>query len=199
MERFRQQYPAIGLSHKKCRSQAKDRREQQFPRHRTPTTSGQFTSGNSRYNGGNPEGLEAKRLDTTETTKAADTMKLVRSTDLEFVPAAHEDPRSPGSWKKVMLRKNDLQTGAVQMVNWSRMPVGKSFAAHYHEDMQEIFIIVQGDAEMKVGDETVSLSKGDTITIDAGEVHRMWNRGSDDLDFIAIGIAGDKNGKTVVV
>ena len=52
--------------------------------------------------------------------------------DRSFVPAGHEDPRSPGVWKKVLLEQAELRPGTVRMINWARLPIGKSFAPHYH-------------------------------------------------------------------
>src|SRR5208282_134268 len=126
-------------------------------------------------------------------------MKIIRAADKSFVPASHENPLAPGVWKKILFQRDELQPGTVQMVNWARLPVGNSFAAHYHEDMQEIFMIVAGEAQMDVGGETVVLVRGDTIAIDAGEVHRMINRGSEDVEYVVVGITGNRGGKTVVV
>jgi mannose-6-phosphate isomerase-like protein (cupin superfamily) len=126
-------------------------------------------------------------------------MRIIRAIDKSFIPASHENPLAPGVWKKVLFQRDDLQPGTVQMVNWARVPVGSSFAAHYHEDMQEIFILVAGEAEMVVSGETVVLGRGDTIAIDAGEIHRMTNRGSNEVEYVVLGITGNRGGKTVVV
>ena len=126
-------------------------------------------------------------------------MKLILSNDKSFVPASHENPLAPGVWKKILFQRDELQPGTVQMVNWARLPLGSSFSAHYHEDMQEIFIIVAGEAEMVVAGETVNLGRGDTIAIDRREIHRMTNRGSKDVEYLVLGITGNQGGKTVVV
>ena len=65
--------------------------------------------------------------------------------------------------------------------------------------MQEIFIIVEGTAEMVVANQAVPLERGDTIAIDAREVHRMSNRGTRDVEYVVLGITGDQGGRTVVV
>lgn len=126
-------------------------------------------------------------------------MRIIDSKDLPFVPAGHEDPRSPNVWKKVLLQKADLRPGTVQMVNWARLPVGKCFALHYHEDMQEIFVIVQGEARITVGKETALLRRGDAVLIDSREVHEMRNEGNEDVEYLAIGITAGTGGRTVVV
>jgi len=106
---------------------------------------------------------------------------------------------SPGVLKKVLLEKADLRPGRVQMVNWASLAVGRRFARHYHEDMQEIFILVQGEADIKVEAGTVRLRRGDAVVIDPREVHEMRNAGSEEVEYLAIGITSEEGGRTVVV
>ena len=126
-------------------------------------------------------------------------MHIIRGDQIEFVPASHEDPTDPGVLKRVLANKNHLIDGRVQMVNWSRLPVGKSFQAHYHEDMQEVFIIVSGSVEMTVADMTCSLDAGDAILISPREVHSMKNVCVTDVNYIVFGISTEQGGKTVNV
>jgi mannose-6-phosphate isomerase-like protein (cupin superfamily) len=137
------------------------------------------------------------RLSTPELRKPD--MKIVRAADGSFIPASHENPLAPGVWKKILFEKASFQLGQIQMVNWARLPVGHAFAAHYHEDMQEVFIIVQGVAEMTVAGQSAELGRGDAILIDAGEVHRMRNLGGDDVEYVVFGVASGHDGRTVVV
>jgi len=126
-------------------------------------------------------------------------MKISYGADHEFVPASHENPLDPGVWKKVLFPKADLQAGVVQMVNWARLGAGKHFAAHYHEDMQEIFIILQGEAHLTAGTQTVVLRPGDAVRIDPREVHAMSNPGAEDVQYVVVGISSGVGGRTVVV
>lgn len=126
-------------------------------------------------------------------------MKQILFGDQEFVAAGHENPENPGVWKKVLFRQDDLQPGRIQMVNWARLPPGNTFAAHYHEDMQEIFIILSGETRIRAGDQEAMLRPGDAVLLEPREVHQMWNDGDVDVDYIAVGIAGGPDGKTVLV
>ena len=85
------------------------------------------------------------------------------------------------------------------MVNWALLGVGKHFARHYHEDMQEVFIIVQGEAEITAGTQTAALRRGDAVVIDPREIHQMRNAGTEAVEYLAIGITSEAGGKTVVV
>jgi mannose-6-phosphate isomerase-like protein (cupin superfamily) len=126
-------------------------------------------------------------------------MKIVRAKNLPFVPASHENPQNPGVLKKILLKKEDLVKGKIQMVNWARIPTGKTFQPHYHQSMEEIFIIVSGKAKIFVGEEEAVLRKGDAVIIPVGQVHKMTNISQKDVDYLVIGIVTGESGKTVVV
>lgn len=126
-------------------------------------------------------------------------MKLVRGSAMQFVPASHENPNDPGCLKRVLAGRDDLIAGKVQMVNWSSLPVGKSFQAHYHEDMQEVFVLIDGHVKMHVDGQIVELAAGDAILIDPGEVHDMTNTGQNDVTYLVFGISSQQGGKTIVV
>lgn len=118
---------------------------------------------------------------------------------MTFVPSNHEDPKDPGVVMKVIVKKDDLQKGRLQMVNWAKLQVGKSFRPHYHEDLEEVYVIMSGKGEMTIGDETEIVGPGDRIIIASREVHIMKNVGEQDIEFLAIGVSGEKGGKTVLV
>jgi mannose-6-phosphate isomerase-like protein (cupin superfamily) len=125
-------------------------------------------------------------------------MQIVRGNEIPFTPASHEDRNDPGVLKQVLATRDDLRVGHVQMVNWSRLPVGKSFRRHYHEDMQEIFVIVEGQARMLVDENAVELKRGDAILVDPREEHSMTNTGADDVHYVVFGISSEEGGRTVV-
>ena len=126
-------------------------------------------------------------------------MQVVRGSKIQFVPASHEDSKNPGVLKRVLAQKSDLIRGQVQMVNWSNLPKDSGFQPHYHEDMQEIFIMLGGPVSMRVDEETVELQAGDAILIDPREVHEMKNVSDGDVEYVVFGISTEQGGKTIVV
>lgn len=130
-------------------------------------------------------------------------LKLIRGQEIALEPASHEDPTDPGVWKKVLASKSDLQFGQVQMLNWSLLKSGKAFQRHYHEDMQEVFYIIQGRVSVNVEQadrkQQYLLQAGDVIVIDPREIHSMRNDDSEDAIYLVFGISAEKNGRTVVV
>lgn len=125
-------------------------------------------------------------------------MQIVRTKDLQYIPASHEDPTNPGVLKKVLLTKKDIIFGQIQMINWAKLPPGNSFRKHHHEDMQEIFIVLEGEAEIIIDGEKDMLYKGDAVITPIGKNHEMQNHTSEDVYYIAIGISTSKEGKTIV-
>lgn len=125
-------------------------------------------------------------------------MQIVRGDDIEFTPASHEDPSDPGVLKRVLATKFDLIVGLVQMVNWTRLPVGKSFRKHYHEDMQEVFVIIDGHVDFWCEGQSTHLGRGDAVLVDPQEVHQMTNLGETDAYYVVFGISSRDGGKTVL-
>ncbi|MEP3480945.1 MAG: cupin domain-containing protein [Fuerstiella sp.] len=126
-------------------------------------------------------------------------MKFIPSDNTDYVPASHEDPKNPGVLKRVIATAADLQAGQVQMVNWAKLPAGHSFQRHYHEDMQEVFVLLKGTVEMTVETKTVQVSAGDTVIVGVREVHQMTNVGASEAEYIVFGIASGEGGQTIVV
>lgn len=126
-------------------------------------------------------------------------MKIIHLVGIEKVPASHEDPVDPGVLKQILFRRDDLDAGRIQMINWSTLLPGKSFKSHYHESMDEVFIIFNGEVEVTVGEEKEKLRKGDAVVIPEGTVHIMKNLTHEEICYIAIGIASGEGGNTVVV
>lgn len=124
-------------------------------------------------------------------------MKIVRFNDLSFIPASHEDPKDPGALKKILLKRDDIPDGRIQMINWAKIPKGKTFAPHFHEQMIEVFIIMSGKVKAKIGKEEEILEKGDLVVAMEGQIHTFTNISDSDVDYFAMGIVTAVGGKTV--
>jgi mannose-6-phosphate isomerase-like protein (cupin superfamily) len=126
-------------------------------------------------------------------------VKIIRLKELEFVPAGHEDPKSPGVMIKILLKKDDLLAGRLQMINWAKLGIGNSFRRHYHQDMEEIFILLKGKSRIRIQEEEAELGKEEVVVIPVGQVHEMKNIGDEEVEYLVIGISQGKGGKTVVI
>ena len=126
-------------------------------------------------------------------------MNIIRLKDLAWIPASHEDPNAAGVLKKVLLQKSDFIEGSPQMINWCALKVGMSFRAHYHEDLEEVFILVKGKAVMRIGQERAEMGKEEAVAVPPQVIHEMTNIGREEVEYIVVGVSQGKGGKTVNV
>jgi len=85
------------------------------------------------------------------------------------------------------------------MVNWAKLGVGKFFRSHYHQDMEEIFVILKGKSRIRIQEEEAELGKEEVVVIPVGRVHEMKNIGEEEVEYIVIGISQGMGGKTAVI
>jgi mannose-6-phosphate isomerase-like protein (cupin superfamily) len=126
-------------------------------------------------------------------------MKFIPASDGEFIAASHENATNPGVLKRVIATHNDLPLGQVMMVNWARLPGNSSFQRHYHEDMQEVFVLISGHVAMTVDENTVELSSGDTVIVAPHEIHQMQNLKNSVAEYLVFGVSTGQGGQTRVV
>ena len=131
--------------------------------------------------------------------KEAEIMKVVMANELDWVPASHEDPNSPGVYRKTLFSRESLPEGRVQMYNIARLPVGASFKPHYHTGMAEVFTVTVGQVVMVVDEAHVQLEEGDAILVEPGEVHSMQNICQEDVRYVVYGIICKEGGTTVTL
>lgn len=119
-------------------------------------------------------------------------MKKINEKDKQWEAAAHEDPKDPGVWKKVIVAHEDVDPQSkLMMINVSRVPIGKTHAAHSHKSMEEIFYFTEGSGQVRIDDEIENVYAGDRIIVPAGSTHQVKNIGDNELHYICLGISLD--------
>lgn len=61
---------------------------------------------------------------------------------------------------------------------------GQATQAHRHPVSEEIYYVLAGTGEMRIGDETRTVGPGDGIAIPPGAPHQIRNVGAEDLIFL---------------
>ena len=61
---------------------------------------------------------------------------------------------------------------------------GCSNPRHSHSNCEEVLYLLRGTLEHTIGDETVTLHAGDTLTVPAGVAHNATALGDEDADMI---------------
>jgi mannose-6-phosphate isomerase-like protein (cupin superfamily) len=81
----------------------------------------------------------------------------------------------------------------------ARLLPGASTTPHYHRLTEEIYYLLSGEGEMRIGDETRTVGPGDAIAIPPGCVHTITNRGSETLLFLCTCAPAYEHDDTVLV
>jgi len=79
-----------------------------------------------------------------------------------------------------LLKRDDLS------VIQERVPAGRCEVAHYHRASRQFFYILEGEAAMRVGDESVRLTRGQGIEVPPGRAHQFCNDSCADVVFIVV-------------
>ena len=69
---------------------------------------------------------------------------------------------------------------------------GGSIRRHSHADTHEYYYFIQGQAELHIGDRTMSARAGATAAVPAGEVHDLKNTGDTPLMWIDINVQAEQ-------
>ncbi len=74
--------------------------------------------------------------------------------------------------------------------NLTVVPPGKSaFPYHCHRINEEMFFVIEGTGELRMGEQRLPLRKGDIIACPPGgkeRAHQIWNTGEIDLQYLAV-------------
>ena len=66
----------------------------------------------------------------------------------------------------------------------ARLPVGGSTTAHHHPRTEEIYYILEGNANMQIDGQSRLVGPGDAIAIPPGAIHQIRNTGQTVLKFL---------------
>ena len=81
-------------------------------------------------------------------------------------------------------------------VNAVVLPPGYESGRHFHERQEELYIVLSGEIEFKLGDDRRTLGPGGLVRVDPSTVRGYRNASdTDDAVYVAIGAAGGYVGR----
>ena len=61
------------------------------------------------------------------------------------------------------------------------LPPGKASVPHYHPEVEEVYYLLQGEAEMEVDGQVEMVGPGDVVVIPPGSTHHIRNLGDSEV------------------
>lgn len=80
----------------------------------------------------------------------------------------------------------------------ARLAPGQSTTPHYHPKSEEIYYLLSGEGQMRLGDEVRMVSAGDAIAIPPGMVHQLTNTGAGVLKLLCCCAPGYEHEDTIL-
>jgi len=82
--------------------------------------------------------------------------------------------------------KTDIALGATLFAGLNCFEPGQQHAAHSHPGQDKLYVVLEGDAEIQVGDETRQVSAGAAAFAPSGVMHSVRNSGENRLIVLAV-------------
>jgi uncharacterized cupin superfamily protein len=121
---------------------------------------------------------------------------ILNIADVELRPWGHGVPtpgQKTGAGEQFSARLGPIggRIGAKKLgYNLTAIPPGKrAFPRHNHHVNEEMFFILEGSGEVKIGDQTYPIRSGDIIACPPGgteTAHHIVNTGASELKFLAV-------------
>lgn len=121
------------------------------------------------------------------------TKPIINIADVELEPRPTEFAPSGAAAERFDARMGFIgpRIGAQKLgYNITAVPPGKrAFPFHNHHINEEMFFVLQGTGEVKIGESTYPIRSGDVIACPAGgkeAAHQITNTGADELRYLAV-------------
>jgi mannose-6-phosphate isomerase-like protein (cupin superfamily) len=79
------------------------------------------------------------------------------------------------------------------------IPAGASLPTASNADVSELYYVMSGSGEAKVGSETAPIHATDTVAVDVNQTRSFTQSGSEPLEFLVIGVARDLAAKEALM
>ena len=82
--------------------------------------------------------------------------------------------------------KAELFSGAQLFCGLNSFLPGQSHALHSHADQDKLYLVLEGEGEVTVGDDTERVNAGDVILAKEGVPHAVDNNGAEKLVLLTV-------------
>ena len=85
-------------------------------------------------------------------------------------------------------------------LTYRRMPQhtgGKGSYGHHHEHQEEIYFVISGKLQFKLGDEVVEAGRGTAIRVAPEVVRSVWNDEPGDAELVIVSVVGPDEAQLV--
>ena len=65
---------------------------------------------------------------------------------------------------------------------------GKGGYGHRHKTQEEIYFVIAGTLQFKLGDDIVDVGPGSAVRVAPGVVRSVWNEGPDDAEMVIVSV-----------
>lgn len=74
-------------------------------------------------------------------------------------------------------------------ITYRRMPQhtgGKGSYGHFHREQEEVYFVVEGKLQFKLGDDVIEVSKGTAVRVAPEVVRSVWNDEPEDAELVIV-------------
>jgi mannose-6-phosphate isomerase-like protein (cupin superfamily) len=100
------------------------------------------------------------------------------------------------------MRMITYDVGAEQVaLTFRRMPPhtgGKGSYGHFHRTQEELYLVLSGTLQFKLGDTVVEVAGGTAVRVAPEVVRSVWNEGPDDAELVIASVRIDAQGGDAV-
>jgi mannose-6-phosphate isomerase-like protein (cupin superfamily) len=104
-----------------------------------------------------------------------------------FADAPEEPAHGGTAVKRVLIRQGEAASDLIYM-NDAYVEPGETVPAHEHTDMEEVFYVLSGQGEMRVGSEVAPVGARDRVIVPPRTAHVLTNSGTARLRLVTFGV-----------
>jgi mannose-6-phosphate isomerase-like protein (cupin superfamily) len=100
---------------------------------------------------------------------------------------AHRAHEGIGQVRSRRVASFDDFAGECNFIDYAELAPGTSIGEHWHgDDSEELYLVLSGSGDMKLGEETLCVTGGDLVRNPPGGLHGLVNTGTETLRLVVV-------------